>query len=177
MTTYIDLFQSLRDLPVTWVYQPFEYQNIRDRLEAELLTELPTADVADTSPNSAILDVVAGDTYAMGLLFSAMAAATTPAKWSGSVLDHAGSWFGRRGARGDETEEEYKFRLLSLPHEGQLVTEAGIEASVITNFTGILGDVSLVPDYATGIITANVIPKFWRRCFNERRRNSHTGLS
>ena len=161
MTSYIDTFNYLQTVPPTWLFQPVNHQQIRDRLESNFLSELPSADIADTSPASALMDVWAGDTYAMGLWHSAMAVATTPPYWSSSVLDNAGAWFGVDGRREeDEIDSEYQLRLLSLPHSSQLVTEAGIEAAVLVQFKSFLADVALSPNYATGTVNTFLLPKY-----------------
>lgn len=161
MTSYIDTFNFLQSVPPTWLFQPVNQQQIRDRLESNLLAELPSADIAETSPASALMDVWAGDTYTMGLWHSAMAVATTPPHWSGSVIDNAGAWFGREGEREeDESDARYQLRVLSLPHSSQLVTEAGIEANVIVRFSSFLADVALVPNYGTGTTDTYLLPEY-----------------
>ena len=154
MASYIDIFNYLNTVPVTWLFQPVSEQNIRDRVEAAYLANLPTGDVAETSPASHIMDAWAGDTHLIGLLVSASARATCPPFWSGSVMDNAGAWYGERGVRlENETDEQYHPRLLSLPHEGQLITEAGIEATIISRFSTFVRDIGLIPNYSTGIIS------------------------
>ena len=161
MTSYIDTFNYLQTVPPTWLFQPVNHQQIRDRLESNFLSELPSADVAETSPASALMDVWSGDTYSMGLWHSAMAVATTPPHWSGSVLDNAGAWFGADGRREeDEIDSEYQLRILSLPHSSQLVTEAGIEAAVLVQFKLFLADVALSPNYGTATVNIYLLPKF-----------------